>query len=219
MEAADGKLVICFTPWNPVGVFHEIYEHVVLPALYPDLDPALRHTLAVLAETAFSNDGLITNRDMDQYSQMLDGHQDTVKRLIDNYSAALEEITQVKFPKANQEAIRDYALAKADALHRLWTSSQMPTGIDELNKKGTPDYSEIDSLDRRRFVRRSGNRLRSDPGGGRHSGFIAGAHHRTRRTFCQCHSKCILLFGREQPGRQACDSRMGFQDNCSPEDF
>ncbi len=120
----DGRSVrIYFSPQNAIGIFHELYEHVVLPNKYPEDHGRLKsfvpwHTLATLAETAFS-DGYITERDRQQVEDMQKVGTDT-SSLLDAYPDVQDDIRIKKFSRLSFTPMQVYALRKAAALHQFW---------------------------------------------------------------------------------------------------
>ncbi|MCR4337577.1 MAG: hypothetical protein NUV91_07215, partial [Candidatus Omnitrophica bacterium] len=112
----DGDILhIYLVAGNAVGAAHEIDEHVVLPAL--GVPENQRHTLAVLAETAFS-DGMVTARARNQIIQMV--ASGAIDQFIAQYeSGQVIQTIEEKFAGRDPQtsARREYALAHAKALY------------------------------------------------------------------------------------------------------
>ena len=121
---SDGKLHVYSMAGDITGIFHEIYERLVLP-LRQDVSQGQTHTLAVLAETGLS-EKLIMPRVKKQFSLMEIKDILGFLRLFPRTEEEINnkfDIEKVKESRASRElmalvrARRSYAIAFAKALH------------------------------------------------------------------------------------------------------
>jgi len=99
---------------NAVGLFHEIYEQVVLPLNYPDvIKESERHTVATLAETGLG-DAIVSQRFEEQLNRM------TNEQIRTFISEALD--VSKKINKLSGYYIESYAAKHAEELHEYAVS-------------------------------------------------------------------------------------------------